>query len=203
MFCVMLTGTCQTIHPMIDSVSSPCSSVIPRKRKMTELHPIREPLTFMGPVSTVKLDEHCYKQDTVLLRPESQIQKTCVELFLLLLYVPVFRILVFAYYSLIHDRVRMSISRPSYNKEKKGIATSPKLSIVDATNVLTHIDYMGIVAERMLAKVDSLKQTGHDIDLIMRDKSGQIPSIILSLKVGCEELIGVYRERLAILNEMY
>jgi hypothetical protein len=46
-----------------------------------------------------------------------------------------------------------------------------------------------VVSRKMLTTIDSLKETGRQIDRFMADKAGDIPGIVVKLRVNCEELI--------------
>lgn len=93
-------------------------------------------------------------------------------------------------------------SPPQHDRKGKGKAVQSQLTNAQASHVLTHLDYLGIIARKMLSTVKGLDDTVRDIKNIMKDEAGRIPSVVLGLRTSCEELIDIYEDRLVFLDEM-
>lgn len=89
--------------------------------------------------------------------------------------------------------------RAQMSKEQ---STPQRISSVDATQVLTHLDCLSVVTRKMISTVDSLDETVRQIDGIMNDRAGQLPSILSRVRMGCDELMEACQERVNYLNDM-
>jgi hypothetical protein len=81
-------------------------------------------------------------------------------------------------------------------------ATPQRISNVDATQVLTHLDCLSVVTRKMIRTVDSLEETVRQIDGIMKDRAGQLPSILSKVKMECDGLMKACQERVNYLDDM-
>ena len=81
-------------------------------------------------------------------------------------------------------------------------ATPQRISNVDATQVLTHLDCLSVVTRKMISTVDSLEETIRQIDGIMKDRAGQLPSILSRVRMGCGDLMAACQERVNYLDDM-
>ncbi|RBR23933.1 uncharacterized protein FIESC28_03243 [Fusarium coffeatum] len=81
-------------------------------------------------------------------------------------------------------------------------ATPQRISNVDATQVLTHLDCLSVVTRKMISTVDSLEETVRQIDGIMKDRAGQLATILSRVRMGCDEIMEACQQRVNYLDDL-